>query len=566
MTSQDLRDEYDKAEAARNYVSKKLWDPPSEADLEAQFEAQLARAEYKYKTPWQRDESTVENVEPENSNVVVVPPKPAYKAIWAEEEMSEARKAQLAAYKMETPFSTDRDDATAAASVTLPAKSNYVPTVAPYLQGAMAAPPVAPPSHPQPPTSLWTVNEADLPKKAELESSGDPILDSLRQQLRNSGADGICGLARKFRIMDDDGSGTLDLEEFRKAMKESRLNLTERQLKHLFLYFDKDDSGGITYDEFLVGIRGVLNKRRREMVHLAFAVLDKRGEGKVELEDFRQLYDCTHHPDVLAGKRSVEECLKEIMSNFEVGGDVDGIITSEEFESYYSNVSASIDSDDYFELMIRNAWHISGGEGWCANTTNKRVLVTHADGRQTVEEVKNDMGLKAGDKQGLVARLRAQGVAAAAVNTDGSGNSGEGEGAAPVAPPSSSSSAAAKRPSLSLSQPGSQPPSRGPSPRAPPSSSATPKSLAAALAALPSSQPAAASAASAGSNPGSKEATPRSAGSGGVNKPVSLAAMLASSSSSQPAAAPSLGVVGVTAGGSGAAAANAVNNSRRGSR
>jgi hypothetical protein len=42
-------------------------------------------------------------------------------------------------------------------------------------------------------------------------------------------------------------------------------------------------------------------------------------------------------------------------------------------------------------------------------------LVTHADGRQTVEEVKNDMGLKAGDKQGLVARLRAQGVAAAAV-------------------------------------------------------------------------------------------------------------------------------------------------------
>lgn len=51
-------------------------------------------------------------------------------------------------------------------------------------------------------------------------------------------------------------------------------------------------------------------------------------------------------------------------------------------------MSASIDEDDYFELMIRNAWHISGGEGWCANSSCRRVLATHEDGRQTVEEIK----------------------------------------------------------------------------------------------------------------------------------------------------------------------------------
>lgn len=63
-------------------------------------------------------------------------------------------------------------------------------------------------------------------------------------------------------------------------------------------------------------------------------------------------------------------------------------MTIEEFIKYYGSVSASIDNDDYFELMMRNAWRISGGEGWCANTTCRRVLVTHADGHQSVQEIK----------------------------------------------------------------------------------------------------------------------------------------------------------------------------------
>jgi hypothetical protein len=183
---------------------------------------------------------------------------------------------------------------------------------------------------------------------------------------------------------------------------------------------DKDDSGSITYDEFLVGIRGVLNARRRELVHMAFDVIDKDGSGIITVDDIRDVYNVSGHPEVIAGTKKPEQVLLELLDNFDVGGTKDGQVTIGEFENYYANVSASIDSDDYFELMMRNAWHISGGEGWCANTTNKRVLVTHADGRQTVEEVKNDLGLAAKDKVGLVARLRAQGINAAAVNTSGS--------------------------------------------------------------------------------------------------------------------------------------------------
>ena len=76
-----------------------------------------------------------------------------------------------------------------------------------------------------------------------------------------------------------------------------------------------------------------------------------------------------------------------------------------------------MDDDDYFELMIRNAWHISGGEGWCTNTTNRRVLVTHADGRQTVEEIKNDIGMKADDKAAMANNVKSQSISAAKIET-----------------------------------------------------------------------------------------------------------------------------------------------------
>ena len=40
----------------------------------------------------------------------------------------------------------------------------------------------------------------------------------------------------------------------------------------------------------------------------------------------------------------------------------DKIVTLEEFEDYYTDISASIDRDDYFELVLRNAWKIPAKE------------------------------------------------------------------------------------------------------------------------------------------------------------------------------------------------------------
>eukprot|EP00736_Rhodelphis_marinus_P011918 Rmarinus@m.15932 len=235
------------------------------------------------------------------------------------------------------------------------------------------------------------------------------LLKKLRDSLAKRGARGIVGLGRKFKIMDDDGSNQISFPEFKKCMSEHQLDFSDNDLRELFKYFDEDCSGEVGYDEFLSGVRGVMNERRQKFVNMAFDIIDKDGNGTLELVDIVGTYDASKHPDVISGKRTASEVLREFLDTFD-GGEKDGIVTREEFHKYYSNVSASIDNDDYFELMMRNAWHISGGEGWCANTTNRRVLVTHADGRQSVEEIKNDIGISSENTSAMQANLRKQGI------------------------------------------------------------------------------------------------------------------------------------------------------------
>lgn len=156
--------------------------------------------------------------------------------------------------------------------------------------------------------------------------------------------------------------------------------------------------------------QGSLNKFRKRLVNMAFDVLDKTGDGVVTIEDFAMAYDVSNHPDYLSGQRTKEELLVELLQAFDSGGEVDGKVTREEFEHYYAGISAAIDSDQYFELLIRNAWHISGGEGAAANSANLRVLVTASDGSERVVALENDLGLKQGDVQGIYRILLSQGV------------------------------------------------------------------------------------------------------------------------------------------------------------
>ena len=270
--------------------------------------------------------------------------------------------------------------------------------------------PAGPPAAP-----VASVSRAPPPKV----NPWDKLITQIKGALKKRGSSGFIGLQRKFRAMDKDGSKTLSKQEFKFALQDMGLKLNDGEVYGLFEYFDLDKSGTIDFEEVLHIVRDPLSEKRLDLVHMAFGVIDKDGNGVVDAEEVASSYDASMHPAVITGAKTKDAVLREFLDTFDVGGEVDGKVTRDEFVNYYHNLSASIDNDDYFELMIRNAWHIAGGDGAAANSANRRVLVTSTDGNQKVETINNDLGLKADDKEGMVARLRAQGVNAANIELYG---------------------------------------------------------------------------------------------------------------------------------------------------
>lgn len=183
-------------------------------------------------------------------------------------------------------------------------------------------------------------------------------IEKLRQACLARGANGIIGLGRLFRIMDDDGNKKLNRDEFEKGIIEYGLGFGKDEISSMFAEMDKDGSGCVSFNEFLINIRPPLSQARLNAIDAAFGKMDKTGDGSITVDDLKGVYDASQHPQVLNGEMTTEQVFRLFMNTFDTPGQGDGIVTKNEFINYYAGISASIDSDEYFVTMIKNCWKL----------------------------------------------------------------------------------------------------------------------------------------------------------------------------------------------------------------
>ena len=168
----------------------------------------------------------------------------------------------------------------------------------------------------------------------------------------------MIGLRRQFKIMDDNNSGSLDMYEFKKGIRDFQVDIDEKDMENLFKAFDLNGNGEIDFDEFIRVVVGPMNQFRTQLAQKAYKKIDFNGDGVLDINDIKAKYDASKHPEVKSGKKTKDEVLKEFLETFEMhhnvmhGNKSDGVVSIDEFIEYYTNISANIENDAYFDLMM----------------------------------------------------------------------------------------------------------------------------------------------------------------------------------------------------------------------
>jgi hypothetical protein len=251
--------------------------------------------------------------------------------------------------------------------------------------------------------------KAAVDRPTLMDKVGDHLVDDFREQMsQKAGKTGFRGLALALRAIDSNGAKKLTMTELSDCLKAYGINYRDANLERLFMGLDRYKSGVVSVNEFLHCVRPAMPMGRRDLVMQAYTLLESNGAAIVKLGDIFKCYDTSEHPEVIVGKMTPDQVISYFMSGWDTNGDRP--VGKDEFVEYYTDISAGISSDLYFELMIRNGWHVSGGNGLSQNTTCLRVLVKFQDGRQAISEVKNDLRVSRTDMSSIREHLEKQGV------------------------------------------------------------------------------------------------------------------------------------------------------------
>ena len=102
----------------------------------------------------------------------------------------------------------------------------------------------------------------------------------------NLSVDEIADYKKAFAVYDDNGDGTITVEELQSVMKSMGHDVPRSQVEEMLLENDENNDGVVDFDEFLTAMTRIKLDPQQELME-AFKVFDRDGNGYITVDELR---------------------------------------------------------------------------------------------------------------------------------------------------------------------------------------------------------------------------------------------------------------------------------------
>ena len=196
--------------------------------------------------------------------------------------------------------------------------------------------------------------------------NGIQKLDLLRELLAKRGQKSIFIIQRMFYIYDRNQTGEIPFDKLCDIFEIYNINITKEDIFEFFNILDQEHKGIIKYNDLIQMLISNINKNRENLILKLFVSLSKNKEYAL-INDLKQSFNPTNHPDFINKIKSKDEILLDFIDSLEIFREYNsnlnnenikkGYMSVDDFMNFFKEISMSISDDRYFNFLIDNCWN-----------------------------------------------------------------------------------------------------------------------------------------------------------------------------------------------------------------
>ena len=220
------------------------------------------------------------------------------------------------------------------------------------------------------------INDNLLNKDLNLISSNEstnniditPIINKLREIFILRGIKSIFYFQRMLYVYDINHAGEISYTHLQNIIQTYNYNFSNEELKNLFHFYDKNNTGYVKYNNLFMEIFGNIDIMRYTLVKQLFDSFPKNQKGNIDIDVIKNSFCSSKHYDVINGNKTNDEVYGEFLECLEIfkeysnnlnGGISKNELTYEEFCEFFGEMSFEIQNDYSFSNFVQNCWKIN---------------------------------------------------------------------------------------------------------------------------------------------------------------------------------------------------------------